>query len=79
MRLISFFVGCAILFVSCTANADENMQELDLKSQLIGIENANNARQLGGYRIGSKCSNRLMQYTGHLPIISNSVLGLLSR
>ncbi|MBO5920462.1 MAG: tyrosine-protein phosphatase [Bacteroidales bacterium] len=30
------------------------MQELDLKSQLIGIENANNARQLGGYRIGNK-------------------------
>lgn len=52
--LVSFFVCCAILFVSCDSNMGDQMQVLDLKNQLIGVENAHNARQLGGYRVGNK-------------------------
>lgn len=54
MRLISFFICCAFFFVSCGTNVSEDMQSLNLEDQLIGIENAHNARQLGGYRIGNK-------------------------
>ena len=54
MRLISFFICCAFFFVSCGTNVSEDMQSLNLENQLIGIENAHNARQLGGYRIGNK-------------------------
>ena len=42
------------MLVSCEANVNEDMQELDLKKQLIGLEKVHNARQLGGYRIGRK-------------------------
>ena len=54
MGLVSFFICCAIFFVSCDANMGEDMQTLNLENQLIGIENAHNARELGGYRIGNK-------------------------
>lgn len=48
-------IACfAIMLVSCEANVNEGMQELDLKKQLIGLEKVHNARQLGGYRIGRK-------------------------
>ena len=48
-------IACfAIMLVSCEANVNEDMQELDLKKQLTGLEKVHNARQLGGYRIGRK-------------------------
>ena len=48
-------IACfAIMLVSCETNVNEDMQELDLKKQLIGLEKVHNARQLGGYRIGRK-------------------------
>lgn len=47
-------VCLAILLVSCDSNVDNKMQQLILKDQLIGLENVNNARHLGGYRIGRK-------------------------
>lgn len=50
-KIIAFL---AIMLVSCEANVNEDMQELDLKKQLIGLEKVHNARQLGGYRIGRK-------------------------
>ena len=54
MGLLSFFICCAIFFVSCDANVGKDMQTLNLENQLIGIGNAHNARHLGGYRIGNK-------------------------
>ena len=42
------------MLVSCEANVNDVMQELNLKEQLIGLEKVHNARQLGGYRIGKK-------------------------
>ena len=54
MRQISIFICCIIFFVSCETNVSKDMQNLNLGDQLIGIENAHNARQLGGYRIGNK-------------------------
>lgn len=53
-RFFYFMACCAMMFVSCSTNADKGMQEPNLKSQLIGLEGAHNARQLGGYRIGNK-------------------------
>ena len=53
-RYFKIIACLAIMLVSCEANVNEDMQELDLKKQLIGLEKVHNARQLGGYRIGRK-------------------------
>ena len=53
-RYFKIIASLAIMLVSCEANVNEDMQELDLKKQLIGLEKVHNARQLGGYRIGRK-------------------------
>ena len=53
-RFFKIIACFAIMLVSCEANVNEGMQELDLKEQLIGLEKVHNARQLGGYRIGKK-------------------------
>ena len=53
-RYFKIIACLAIMLVSCEANVNEDMQELDLKKQLIGVEKVHNARQLGGYRIGRK-------------------------
>ena len=43
IRLNLFFAICAIILVSCGADVNEDMQDLVLESQLIGVENAHNA------------------------------------
>jgi protein-tyrosine phosphatase len=53
-RFLKILACMATLFVSCDSNVSNDVQELDLKEQLIGLENVHNARQLGGYRIGNK-------------------------
>lgn len=53
-RYFKIIACLAIMLVSCEANVNEDMQELNLKEQLIGLEKVHNARQLGGYRIGKK-------------------------
>ena len=37
-RYFKIIACLAIMLVSCDTNADEGMQELDLKKQLIGLE-----------------------------------------
>ena len=41
------------MLVSCQTNVVEE-QKIELKNQLIGLTSAHNARQLGGYQIGSR-------------------------
>ena len=75
----NFFLCCAIIFVSCRTNVNKDMQELDLKSQLIGVENAYNARQLGGYCIGNKVvRENLLLRSGKLSDLSGTDSALLA-
>ena len=53
-RYFKIIACLAIMLVSCEANVNDVMQELNLKEQLVGLEKVHNARQLGGYRIGKK-------------------------
>lgn len=77
--LISFFACMAIMFVSCKANVSEVMQDLDLNSQLIGLENAHNARQLGGYCIGGKMVREdVLIRSGKISDLSGADSALLS-
>ena len=56
-RIFYCIIACIIvMFVSCKTNDVEN-QKIELKNQLIGLTNAHNARQLGGYVIGDKQIN----------------------
>ncbi|MBO7248376.1 MAG: tyrosine-protein phosphatase [Bacteroidaceae bacterium] len=56
MRYVCSIViyACAIMMVACKSNNTEEIQQLELENQLIGITTAHNARQLGGYIIGDK-------------------------
>ena len=79
MRSVIFFALCAILFVSCRRNVIKDMQALNLKNQLIGVENALNARQLGGYSIGSKViKENLLLRCGKLSQLSGTDSALLT-
>ena len=73
-------IACfAIMLVSCEANVNEGMQELDLKEQLIGLEKVHNARQLGGYRIGKKTiKDNLLLRTAKLSEMTGADSTLLS-
>ena len=77
--VISFFACCVIMFVSCKSNDNMGVQELNLTSQLIGIENAHNARHLGGYRIGSKViKENVLLRSGKLSKLSGADSTLLA-
>lgn len=53
-RIFHCIIACImVMFVSCKTNVVEN-QKIELKNQLIGLTNAHNARQLGGYQIGNQ-------------------------
>ena len=53
-RIFHCIIACImVMFVSCKTNVVEN-QKMELKNQLIGLTNAHNARQLGGYQIGNQ-------------------------
>ena len=53
-RIFHCIIACImVMFVSCKTNVVED-QKIELKNQLIGLTNAHNARQLGGYQIGNQ-------------------------
>ena len=53
-RIFYCIIACImVMFVSCKTNVVED-QKIELKNQLIGLTNAHNARQLGGYQIGNQ-------------------------
>ena len=54
IRLLVFIVCAVMTMVSCKSGSNSGTQDLSLQNQLIGLECASNARQLGGYRIGDK-------------------------
>ena len=50
-------ISIMVMLGSCkteVVNEQENNIQIELKSQLIGVTSAHNARQLGGYPIGDK-------------------------
>ncbi|MBR5541694.1 MAG: tyrosine-protein phosphatase [Bacteroides sp.] len=53
IRSLSVIACIMVMFVSCKTSVAEK-QKIELKNQLIGLTNAHNARQLGGYRIGDQ-------------------------
>ena len=53
IRILSVIACIMVMFVSCKTSVVEK-QKIELKNQLIGLTNAHNARQLGGYRIGDQ-------------------------
>ena len=78
IRVLSFLCA-AFMMVSCDSNVNNVMQELDLKSQLLGLESVQNARQLGGYCIGKKqIKENLLIRTAKLSDMSAADSTLLS-
>ena len=53
IRTLSIIISIMVMLVSCQTNVVEE-QKIELKNQLIGLTSAHNARQLGGYQIGSR-------------------------
>ena len=53
IRTFSIIISIMVMLVSCQTNVVEE-QKIELKNQLIGLTSAHNARQLGGYQIGSR-------------------------
>ena len=78
INIISIFCA-ALVLVSCGSNVNNDMQELELKDQLIGLESVKNARQLGGYCIGKKqIKENLLIRTAKLSDMSEADSTLLS-
>ena len=53
IRLLVPIVSILLMLVSCKTNSIDD-QSIELKNQLIGLNGAHNARELGGYLIGEK-------------------------
>ena len=79
IRFFSFVVCSVLMLASCDSNVSSDMQELNLKNQLIGLESVKNARQLGGYVIGNKkIKDNLLIHTAKLSEMSEADSILLS-
>ena len=79
MKNILSVLCSVIMMMSCQSNVNGVMPELDLKSQLLGLESVQNARQLGGYCIGKKqIKENLLIRTAKLSDMSAADSTLLS-
>ena len=66
----AFFVCVMVMFASCKTDVVEK-QKIELEKQLIGLTNAHNARQLGGYQIdGHRVKDNLLIRTARLSGLS---------
>ena len=77
IRTIFIIICVMSMLVSCKTDVVED-QKIELNNQLIGITSAHNARQLGGYQIGTqRIKNNLLLRTAKISELSEKDSTLL--